>query len=164
MSRLIPSALSPARSLAFASGPALVGALLVVLSLAGAGLASYLAVENLQGQSGVCTGVAHGCATVQQSAYGKLAGVPVSLPGALLYGLLVLIALAWSADWRGWRPSWAVAGAGLAFAGFAFSMYLTAIEAFVLDTWCIYCVASALLMTALAAAWGIVTAWESRRL
>jgi uncharacterized membrane protein len=145
------------------SGNALAGAALAALALAGLVLASYLAFENLQGQSGVCTGVAHGCATVQQSAYGKMLGVPVSVPGAALYAVLAAAAIAWASDWRGWRPTWAVLGGLLAFAGFAFSMYLTAIEAFVLETWCVYCVASALLMTAIAAGWAGLLAWEARR-
>jgi uncharacterized membrane protein len=126
---------------------------LVSLAAAGLGLAVYLAVENLQGQSGVCVGLAHGCAAVQLSQYGKIFGVPVSVPGAALYGVLALLAVAWGADWRGWRPTWAALGGLGAAAGFAFSMYLTGIEAFVLEKWCIYCVASASLMTALAALW-----------
>ena len=41
----------------------LAGALLAI-AIVGAALAGYLAWENSQGQSGVCT-IAHGCATVQ---------------------------------------------------------------------------------------------------
>ena len=43
----------------------------LAMALAGAGVAGYLAVENLQGDTGVCVGV-HGCATVQDSRYGEL--------------------------------------------------------------------------------------------
>lgn len=132
-----------------------IGALMLVLALGGLGLATYLVFENLQGHSGVCTGLGSNCAAVQQSRYGKIAGIPVSIPGAVLYGVLALLALAWAFDWRGWRPSWAVLGFFGAFVGFAFSMYLTGIEAFVLEKWCVYCVASASLMTALAALWGV---------
>jgi uncharacterized membrane protein len=128
---------------------------LASIAVAGLGLASYLAFENLQGQSGVCSGLAHGCAAVQLSRYGKIVGIPVSVPGAALYAVLALLAVAWAADWRGWRPTWAALGSFGATSGFAFSMYLTGIEAFVLEKWCIYCVASASLMTALALSWAV---------
>jgi uncharacterized membrane protein len=145
------------------SGPALLGVALAAIALAGLAIATYLATENVQGQSGICTGVAHGCATVQQSRYGKVAGTPVSVPGAALYAGLALIALAWARDWLGWRPTWALLGGFAALCGFGFSMYLTGIEAFVLDAWCVYCVASALLMTALAFGWGVAVIAACRR-
>jgi uncharacterized membrane protein len=131
------------------------GGLLVVLALAGAGIAGYLAIENLQGKSGVCTGHGHGCAAVQQSQYGKILGIPVSVPGLALYAVLGALALAWATNWHGLRSTAALLGFYAAFAGFGFSMYLTGIEAFVLHKWCIYCVTSASLMTALAAAWSV---------
>jgi uncharacterized membrane protein len=41
-------------------------------------------------------------------------------------------------------------------AGVLMSAYLTYVEAFVLDAWCSYCIVSALLMTGLFAAWGLL--------
>jgi uncharacterized membrane protein len=133
----------------------------LVLALAGAGLAGYLAVENLQGEAGVCT-LVHGCDTVQNSRYGKIFGVPVSVPGFALYVALAAGAAVWLAG-RTPAREWATLGgfAG-ALGGFAFSMYLTAIEAFVLEAWCIYCIVSAALMTALAVVWTLVLTLQRR--
>lgn len=132
-----------------------------VLALAGAALAGYLAAENLQGRTAACT-VVHGCATVQGSRYGKLFGIPVSVPGLALYLTLAAIALAWlnaGPRSRAWLTLLGFAGA---LGGFSFSLYLTAIEAFVLEAWCIYCIASALLMTGLFALWAALVALEGR--
>lgn len=133
----------------------------LVMALAGAGVAGYLVVENLQGRTGVCT-VVHGCATVQNSEYGKLFGVPVSVPGLALYVVLATTAGAWAAGWPLERAWTAVLGFAGSLGGFAFSMYLTAIEAFVLEAWCIYCIVSAVLMTGIVAVWTCVLAVERR--
>jgi uncharacterized membrane protein len=152
-------AMSEFRTLRFSS--ALVWTALAA-SLAGLALATYLAFENVQGQSGVCTGVAHSCVKVQQSRYGKVFGVPVSVPGAALYGVLALAAIAWLTDFRGWRPVATFVAFIGALAGFLFSAYLTSTEAFLLDAWCVYCVTSALLMTLLFVAWSTMFWRESR--
>lgn len=133
----------------------------LALALAGAGVAGYLVFENLQGRTGVCT-VVQGCATVQNSQYGKLFGVPVSVPGLALYVFLAAAAAAWLAGWPVTRAWIVLLGFAGALGGFAFSMYLTAIEAFVLEAWCIYCIVSAVLMTSLAAVWTVVLAAERR--
>ena len=41
--------------------------------------------------------------------------------------------------------------AGIAFAGFAFSAYLTGTQAFLIGSYCVYCLTSASLMTAIMA-------------
>jgi uncharacterized membrane protein len=65
-------------------------------------------------------------------------------------------------------PAWgdviALAGFLVTLAGVVFSGYLTAIEAFVLDAWCIYCIASASIMGALFACWLALLTGERRRL
>ena len=134
---------------------------LVILALFGVGIAAYLAWENSRGGSGVCT-IVHGCSTVQQSKYGKILGVPVSVPGLGLYALLALSGGVWLTNFRGWRPYAALVGAFGAGFGFLFSLFLTYLEAFVIDAWCIYCIVSALLMTALLAGWAAVLAREIR--
>jgi len=131
-------------------------------ALAGGVIACYLAFENVRGETGVCTGVAKSCATVQKSQYGEILGVPVSVPGLALYVTLVALAGAWLLDFAGRRPMWAALGFQAALFGFVFSMYLTSVEAFVLDAWCVYCVASASLMTASLLAWGALLFGEVR--
>ncbi len=131
-------------------------------ALIGVAIASYLAVENLQGKTGVCT-VVHGCQTVQQSRYGKVFGIPVSVPGLAGYVSLAVLALVVLTGFRGLRPLAAAAGFYLALFGFLVSCYLTYIEGWVLHAWCIYCIASASLMTLLLLLWTIMLAIEVHR-
>jgi uncharacterized membrane protein len=134
---------------------------LLVLAVAGTAISAYLAWENSQGKTGVCT-VVHGCSTVQESKYGKILGIPISMPGLGLYLVLVAAAAVVISNYRGWRPYATLVGFYGAFFGFAFSVYLTYLEAFVIDAWCIYCIVSALLLTALVIGWGANLALEVR--
>jgi uncharacterized membrane protein len=114
-----------------------------VVAAAGLGIAGYLTVVHYAGGTPVCA-VSHGCETVQHSAYSKLGGVPVALLGLLGYAA-ILVSLA--RDGEGART----ATAFLALAGFGFSVWLTYVEVARLDAICIWCVGSAICMTALAA-------------
>lgn len=152
------SAVRPAPSQTPASAPRQRGVLwwlivvALVLSVAGVGIAVYLAAENLQGNAGVCT-VVHGCATVQKSRYGKILGIPISVPGLALYLVLAGSALGWLFDFRAQRRLFTVIAFNGALFGVLFSAYLTYLEAFVLDAWCIYCIGSALILSALFIIW-----------
>lgn len=112
------------------------------VALAGLGIATYLTVVHYSGGEPVCA-VAHGCATVQQSDYAVLAGVPVAVLGLVGY-LALLVALA--RDGEAWRT----AAAFLSIAGLGFSAWLTYVEVGVLHAICIWCVGSAICMTLLA--------------
>ena len=115
----------------------------VVVALAGAAIAAYLTVVHYSGGTPVCA-VAHGCATVQQSRYAELGGVPVALLGLAGY-VAILLSLA-REDERA-----RTATAFLALAGFGFSAWLTYVEIARLDAICSWCVGSAICMTLLAA-------------
>ncbi len=118
-------------------------AAIAVLALAGAAIAAYLTYTRYSGASIVCaTG---GCETVQQSSYAKVAGVPVAVLGVVAY-----LALLASALGRG--PAAASAGAVLGLAGVAFSLYLLAVQLFVIDAICQWCVASDAVMVLIAVA------------
>ena len=112
------------------------------VALAGLGIATYLTVVHYSGGEPVCA-VAHGCATVQQSDYAALAGVPVAVLGVAGY-LALLVTLA--RDGEAWRTAAAV----LSLAGLGFSAWLTYVEIGVLDAICIWCVGSAACMALLA--------------
>jgi uncharacterized membrane protein len=112
------------------------------VALVGLAIAGYLTAVHYAGGEPVCA-IAHGCATVQKSAYAELAGVPVALLGLAGY-VAILASLAGDGE----RAR--TVTAGLAFAGFGFSAWLTYVEVFELQAICIWCVASALCMTALA--------------
>ena len=58
----------------------------------GSAIAGYLTSSTTRAATPVCA-IAHGCATVQQSAYAELAGVPVALLGLVGY-VAILASLA----------------------------------------------------------------------
>ena len=119
------------------------------LSLVGLALATYLSVAYLSGTDLAC-GVDGGCGAVTSSEYSRFMGIPVALLGVAGYAILLLGSLA--ALGLGQPPAmlrWGVAC--VACLGFAFSAYLTATQAFLIGSYCVYCLTSAALMTALMA-------------
>ena len=119
------------------------------LSLAGLVLATYLSVTYLSGADLAC-GVGGGCGAVTTSEYSRFLGIPVALLGVAGYAALLLGSLA--ALGLPQPPAllrWGLAG--FACAGFAFSAYLTATQVFLIGSYCVYCLTSASLMTALMA-------------
>lgn len=117
----------------------------IALALAGFGVAAYLAVTHLGDQPIACNGVGD-CNYVNSSEYATVVGVPVSLLGAGAYATIAALTLL---AWRARSFELLLAAWGVALASFAFSAYLTWIELQVLDAICIYCVASAVIVTAL---------------
>jgi uncharacterized membrane protein len=113
------------------------------LALAGLGVAGYLTWVHYADLDPVCVGGGGGCERVQSSDYAELAGVPVALLGLIGYAA-ILASLAVPGD------AGRFAGALLALAGFGFSAWLTYVELFEIDAICQWCVASAVIMTALA--------------
>lgn len=117
------------------------------LSLVGMGVATYLTVVHYAHQPIACNGIGD-CEYVNSSGYAELGGFPVALLGAIAYFTVFgLTAAAWL------RPSslLVLAAWGVALASFAFSMYLTYVELWVLDAICVYCVISATVVTLLLA-------------
>ena len=117
-----------------------------VLSLIGVFLAFYLVAYNLGWMPPIPCG-SGACGVVQSSQYAWVGPIPVSAIG--LGGYLALLVL----SILGLRPSAAgsLAIPFLLFAGalvgVLFSAYLTYLEAMVIQAWCRYCVASAILIT-----------------
>jgi uncharacterized membrane protein len=114
------------------------------LAVVGIGVATYIAIADASSGSPVCLAGGHGCETVAQSHYSHLLGVNVAVIGIAGYLLLLASALVGGDAGR-------FAGLLLAAIGFGFSAYLTYLELFVIDAICQWCVASAVLMTALVA-------------
>lgn len=79
-------------------------------------------------------------AYVNQSSYAEIHGVPVSVLGILGYALLGVLALLR-------RKALTVYAAGI---GLAYALYLTNIEAHILQVWCVYCVSSLILIVLIA--------------
>jgi uncharacterized membrane protein len=80
------------------------------------------------------------CGIVNHSRFAVIGGVPVALIGILGYAAL-LVALLFDHKGRRGRKARYVLLAG-ALAGLVFSLYLSHIEASLLEVWCLYCVIS----------------------
>jgi len=115
---------------------------LLVLALAGIGIAAYLTYVHYRGLSPICA-IDAGCEKVQSSRYAKVGGVPVPLIGLIGY-----VAIFASLLVRGEAAR--LATAGMALGGFAFSVYLTGLELFEIHAICQWCVGSAIAMTSIA--------------
>src|SRR6058998_611049 len=104
--------------------------LLAILGVAGSSLALR---EHYRTDASPCSiNERWDCGIVNHSPYAVIAGVPVAVIGIAGY-----IALAGLAFARQYRIALAAALGGL-----GFSLYLAHIEAHVLGVWCIYCVIS----------------------
>ena len=114
-----------------------------LLAVAGIAIAGYLTWVHYRGLDPVCVGGGGGCERVQASRWSELAGVPVALLGLAAY-VTILASLALPEE-----PGRAVA-AFVSFIGFGFSAWLTYVSRFEIEALCQWCVASAVVMTALA--------------
>lgn len=114
------------------------------LAVAGLAVATYIAIADASSGAPACIAGGHGCETVAQSHYSHLLGINVAVIGIAGYAALLVAALAHGDGAR-------MAGFVFALIGFGFSAYLTYRELFTIDAVCQWCVASAVLMTALLA-------------
>ena len=114
------------------------------LALAGVAIAGYLTWVHYAGLEAVCVGGSGGCERVQSSAYAELAGIPVAVLGLAAY-LTILASLALP------EQAGRTVAAFVSLVGVGFSAWLTYVELFEIEAICQWCVASAVVMTALAA-------------
>jgi uncharacterized membrane protein len=126
---------------------------IAALALAGVAIAAYLTYVHYADVKPFCVAGGGGCERVQTSDYASLAGIPVAVLG--LVGYVLILGSLWVRGDAG-----PLAAATLALVGFGFSAYLTYRELFTIDAICQWCVASAVVMTALA----VLTAWRLLRL
>ncbi len=105
-----------------------------LVALAGVGVAGYLTWAHFADTSVLCV-AGGGCEEVQESEYAEIAGIPVAVLGLGAYATILALVL-W--DSVGAR----LAAAVLAFVGLLFSMYLLALQLFVIDAVCIWCMAN----------------------
>ena len=121
---------------------------IVLLALVGLLVATYLWLYKI-GVLGELRCGTGSCEYVQTSRYAELLGIPVAFYGVAGYATLLALGLA------GLQPGFAgdrrvgAALATLATIGFGFTLYLTAIELFVLHAICRWCVGSAPILTAI---------------
>jgi len=121
----------------------------ILLALIGTFIAGYIVYTDILQEEVACpaNGVFN-CSLVQHSVYAKLGPVPVAYLGLGGY-LLVLAVLLLEIR----VPFLAERGKAIVFGltlfGVLFSGYLTAVEAFILHAWCVWCLGSAITMTVL---------------
>jgi uncharacterized membrane protein len=132
---------------------------IVLLALVGLLVATYLWLYKIGVIGTLQCGAGGGsCEYVQASRYADLFGIPVALIGVLGYAALLVVGL------LGLQPNFVAARrvtlalVALASAGFAFTLYLTGVELFVLHAICRWCVASAGIITAI---W-VLSVWDVR--
>jgi len=114
---------------------------IVFLALVGVVVASLALREHYRVGSSPCSiNDKWDCGTINHSPFALLGRIPVAAIGIGGYILLGALAAA------GARKLLLVA----AMMGLGFSLYLTRIEAYVLEVWCIYCVASLAVITFIA--------------
>lgn len=117
-----------------------------LLALIGILIAGYMLLYKL-GMIGSLACGTGSCGAVQASKWATFLGVPVPAWGVVGYATIFILSLV------GLQPRWAsdrrfgMVLFGLATIAFVFSVYLTAIEAFVIHAWCRWCVVSAIVAT-----------------
>jgi uncharacterized membrane protein len=115
---------------------------IVFLALVGIVVASLALREHYRVGTAPCSiNDRWDCGTVNHSPYAVLGKIPVAIIGIGGYTLLGVLAAIRA------RKLLVIA----AVIGLAFSLYLTRIEAYVIEVWCIYCVASLATITLITA-------------
>jgi uncharacterized membrane protein len=125
-----------------------------VLALLGIGVAGYLSYIKAMNSSALCP--IGSCDAVQHSEWALLFGIPVAYLGLLSY--VVVLGL-WVVSAVGDGPLSRLASVGVfatAVVGVLFSIYLTFLEPFVIKEVCVWCLASAVLMTLIL----LISAWQ----
>lgn len=129
---------------------------ILLFILVGMAAAGYLTYTHLAQVDPQCYGIGD-CGYVQASSFAKIFGIPIALIGFLAYVAMLAVAVAafWLLDEeRDFLAKQILFG--MAFAGTLYSAYLTYVEAFILHAYCIYCLTSAVAITATC----ILTGWE----
>lgn len=143
------------RSLTRPLGPVRTSAviLLLVVALIGFADASFLTVEHFRGVVPPCS-LTSGCEKVLTSSYSVVLGVPVSLLGALYYlaiavGSFLYLESKHSGALQAHHSEilkWTLFSTVL---GFAMSLWFVFVQVFIIHSYCLYCMGSALTSTIL---------------
>lgn len=122
---------------------------IAVLALVGVFVALYLWLHRIGVVGHLTCGVDGGCGVVQTSRYAEFLGLPVAFYGVVGYTVLLGASLAGLHPRLLDEQSVTLALALFATLGFAFTLYLKYLELFVIHAVCRWCVASAVVMTAI---------------
>lgn len=122
-----------------------VATFMLFVSLIGFADASFLTVEHFRGEIPNCS-VVHGCGNVLTSDFATFFGIPVALFGALYY-LGIFFGCFLFLDTR--KDKVIVYTARATVLGILASAYFFFIQAFILHSWCQYCIGSIITSTLL---------------
>ena len=131
------------------SGRDWLGIAKLVLTIIGVFITGYIFISEAFNTDTICPrNATFNCDLVQHSIYSKIGPIPIIYLGFGAYLVILAILL-----FQKRVPLLQQRGKMIVFAltlfGFLFSAYLTYIEAFVLQAWCIWCLSSAITMTLL---------------
>ncbi len=118
--------------------------ILFILAILGFIDSSFLTIEHFRNIIPPCTTA--GCETVLTSSYSTMFGVPVALLGMIYY---LLISIGIFAHIEGKHEPSLRAVLLLTVTGFIMSMWFVAAQAFLIHSWCQYCLGSATISTIL---------------
>ncbi len=125
--------------------PLKVALFLLFVALCGFVDASYLTVEHYRGVIPPCT-TGFDCTSVLTSDYSVVAGVPISLGGAIFY-LILLVGIFAYIDSK--KTIILKCVLPLTLVSFLFSLWLVYLQIFVIHSICLYCMVSAVVSTVL---------------
>lgn len=128
-----------------------------ILALVGLLDASYLAAERLRGGEPFCP-IGGGCATVQNSPFAVLFGIPVAYLGVLAYLALFTLLLVSLSRTQVFGVPVRLALLAVSSVGVLFSLYLTYLQLAVIHAVCFWCVVSALIQFTVL----VLLVWEWR--
>ncbi len=121
----------------------------ISLAVIGLLIAGYLVISEATNTQTICPATgAFNCDLVQKSIYSHIGPIPVAVIGLLGY-LAILAVLLLESRVELFMERGKMLVFGMALVGLLFTGYLTAMEAFVLHAWCIWCLGSAVAITLL---------------
>jgi len=126
---------------------------IAILAIAGVAV-SAVSLERHYAKSATAfceLGEKFNCDIVNRSEWSSVMGIPVAGIGMVGYGVLLILATVYRS--RAQTPLRLLV---LAFAGLAFALYLTYVEGYVLETWCILCLSSLGLIATITGLAGVV--------
>ena len=112
---------------------------IAILAIAGAAVSAVsLQRHYAKSATAFCElGEKFNCDIVNRSEYSSVMGIPVAGIGVVGYGVLLALATVYRS-----RSETPIRLLVAALAGLAFALYLTYVEGYVLETWCILCLSS----------------------
>ncbi|OGY35817.1 MAG: hypothetical protein A3E36_03645 [Candidatus Andersenbacteria bacterium RIFCSPHIGHO2_12_FULL_45_11b] len=130
----------------------------VAISFIGLAVAGYLFIIYTSPIPVTCI-AGEGCKAVQASRYSSFFGIPTPAYGIAYYLALGILGALWTPNWtKQFRLMLVI----LTSSGLAVSVFLSYLEAYVVQAWCSWCISSAILtIIAFALTWKVVSTYDT---